>query len=180
MANLSAAIAERKHLTPERLREVLTYDEATGVFRWKIRVAQRAKAGDVAGSAHSDGYRHIRVDGAMYKLHRLAWLYVYGRWPSAHIDHVNGIRDDNRLANLREADNAQNHQNKKRAQSNNASGYLGVCWHSQNRKWRAQIQAEGKKVQLGYFDTPEEAHAAYLKAKAELHPFQTITTKDAD
>ena len=175
MADLDKAIAAKPALTPDRLREVLTYDEASGVFRWKEKPSQRTNAGEIAGFLHSCGYREVRVDGVRYKMHRLAWLYAYGKWPEKHIDHINGIRDDNRIANLREADNAQNHQNKKRAQSNNASGYLGVCWHSANKRWRAQIQACGKKIQLGYFDTAEEAHAAYLKAKAELHPFSTLS-----
>ena len=174
MTELDQAIAARNQLTPQRLREVLAYDEATGLFRWRINTAQRAKAGAVAGFYQSHGYREVRIGGFRYKLHRLAWLYVYGVWPVAHLDHINGIRDDNRIANLREADNAQNHQNKKRAQSNNASGYLGVCWHKQNEKWRAQIQVGGKKIQLGYFEKADEAHAAYLKAKAELHPFSTL------
>lgn len=180
MTDLSAAIANsREALSAERLRELLSYDTETGEFRWRVSVG-RAKAGDLAGYDHGTGYRAASVDGRLYRLHRLAWLYVTGEWPPEHIDHVNGVRSDNRWGNLRSASNSQNMQNQRIAPSSNkSSGLLGATWDKKAGRWKSLIMIRRKNIHLGYFDTPEEAHAAYLKAKAELHPFQTITTKDA-
>lgn len=110
--------------------------------------------------------------------HRLAWLYVHGRWPIADIDHINGIRDDNRFTNLREASRAENNQNIRSARSHAISGLLGAHWHRQSGLWYMRIKVDGKSFTKGMFATAEEAHAAYLKAKAEHHPFSTITESE--
>ena len=115
----------------------------------------------------SHGYICIRVDNVLYTAHRLAWLYAYGRWPTHQLDHINKDRADNRLCNLREATNAENAQNRKRR--DNKTGYTGV--NRENNKWKAEIKLNYKTIRLGLFDTPEEAHAAYLSAKHGLHPF---------
>lgn len=86
-------------LTVERLRELLDYDPETGVFRWK-EPRRKCRVGEVAGSLRKDGYVKIQVDGRFYQAHRLAWLCVYGVWPSA-IDHIDGNRANNAIANLR-------------------------------------------------------------------------------
>ena len=116
-------------LTAEELRELLRYDPNTGIFRWKVKQRRVSYGvGDVAGSLDSSsGYHRIRIDGRDYRASRLAWLYVYGRWPTDEIDHKNTIRDDDRLANLREATRGQNNYNTKRF-STNTSGLKGVCW----------------------------------------------------
>lgn len=165
-------------LTAERLREALHYDHETGVFTWRSRTSNRVKIGDIAGAIDLNGYRLIGVDGRLYKAHRLAWLYVYGRWPVKQIDHINGVRDDNRFANLREATSGENHQNITR-RSDNTSGFIGVTWHRQNMKWMAQIRVDGRYHYLGCFNTSEEANAAYLKAKADLHTFQPVPREAA-
>lgn len=91
-------------LTADRLREVLAYDAQTGAFTWRVTQSNRAKAGNTAGSLHrQDGYVYIRVDGVLHKAHRLAWLHVHGAWPTAGVDHVNGDRGQNGIANLRES-----------------------------------------------------------------------------
>lgn len=110
----------------------------------------------------------------MYLEHRLAWLYVTGTWPSDQIDHVNGIRDDNRIFNLREATGPENNGNQRQARSDNKTGLLGVYWDKQHKKFSAKIMFSGKHKYLGYFPTAEEAHAAYIKAKRELHSHCTI------
>ena len=161
-----------KVLTAERLREVLDYCHDTGVFTWKIRTSNRVKVGDVSGSVDIKGYIVIGVDGFLHKAHRLAWLHVNGSWPTEQIDHVNGSKSDNRISNLRIATNAQNCQNQRSAQSHNKTGLLGVS--PKNGKFVAQIRNNGKKQYLGYFPTPEEAHAAYLEAKREFHSHCTI------
>jgi hypothetical protein len=94
-----------------------------------------------------------------------------GEWPKNQIDHKNGVKDDNRKANLRPATNKENQQNVRRARCNNASGFLGVSFHRKLAKYSAQIYVDGKKKHLGYFISPRTAHEEYLKAKAELHRF---------
>ena len=145
-------------LTRDRLKELLDYDPETGEFVWRINVSN-VKAGSVAGSFNSYGYIRIMVDGEKYLAHRLAWLYMRGYDPENQIDHLNGIRNDNRIENLREVSQSCNLQNTK-VQSNNTSGFPGVCWHKQNRKWKAQIQIQGKKHHLGYHDTALDAALA--------------------
>ena len=159
-------------LTAERLREVLSYDADTGLFVWQ---AQRGckRPGESAGT-QTDGYLQISVDGRLYKAHRLAWLYVHGAWPVDAIDHINGDRSDNRIANLRDVTLAINNQNRRCATAGKSSPLLGVSWYAQTRRWRAQIQVAGKNRGLGYFDDPQAAHEAYLAAKRQLHAGGTL------
>jgi len=155
-----------KILTQDRLKELLHYDPATGVFTW-IKPCSRfsqINSGDPAGCLHGRGYVHIKVEGAAYKAHRLAWLYVYGRWPNPAVDHINRIKTDNRIANLRETNQFGNMQNKG-MYKNNKSGHIGVSRHKDGR-WIAQIQFNGKRKHLGIYGTPELAAAAYQSAKA--------------
>jgi hypothetical protein len=160
-------------LTAERLRNVVDYNPETGVFTRRARLAQRHRVGDRADiPIKQTGYRSIGIDGKTYQAHRCAWLYVHGEWPSDTIDHLNGDRGDNRLVNLRSVTEAVNHQNLRVPKRNNKSGYLGVVAH-QNR-WRASVTFNKKVIRIGMFDTPEEAHAAYLAAKRKLHEGCTI------
>lgn len=122
--------------------------------------------GSVAGSLQSLGYRQIMIDGQRLLSGRLAWLYVTGRWPDNEIDHVNGIRNDDRFCNLREATRSQNNQNRR---CYGKSGIKGACWIAKERKWRASIKVRGKTVQIGMFETAELAGDAYAQAAAELH-----------
>lgn len=159
-------------ITAARLRELFDYDPLTGVFTRRVSAGTRWHAGDVAGGPNADGYIVIRIAGRNYYAHRLAWLYVHGEWPSAQIDHRFDDRGDNRLSELRPATRGQNAQNQRRAQANNKCGLLGVS--ESYGRFRSQIQRDEKNKHLGTFDTPELAHAAYLEAKAKLHPFQTL------
>lgn len=155
-------------ITRERLMEVLDYNQETGVFTWVKPTGYRAKAGDVAGAVGTIGYRHIKIEGKHYYAHRLAWFYVNGAWPSKQIDHIDGSRLNNAIANLREATNAQNNWNK-RKQVNNKSGFKGVSWSSTAGKWWAQINREGRHYNLGYYDCPAEAAKAYQSAAERIH-----------
>lgn len=167
-------------LTAERLRALFDYDPETGEFR-RRRSGKGYRAGAVAGTGHNAGYRSVTVDGKTYLAHRLAWLYVHEVWPVNLIDHINGVRDDNRFANLREATPGQNRQNRERANTANPCGFLGVDEYKPNGRWRARIMVGGRVHHLGYFATPDEAGDAYLKAKRELHPFWVgATTKQGD
>lgn len=157
-------------LTQSRLKQLLHYDPDTGVFTWLANRGRKAKTGGMAGSINTCGHRQIKIGGRAYMAHRLAWLYVHGAWPKDQTDHINGVRDDNRIANLREATQSENNQNVA-MYSNNTSGFIGVSWFPATMKWKAQIKVNGGVKHIGYFDMPEAAHAAYLAAKAELHTF---------
>ena len=160
-------------LTAERLREVLDYDPETGVFTRLVWTSNCVRVGDaVRGCPDGDGYLRIRVDKASYQSHRLAWLWVHGEWPVHQIDHINGVKHDNRLINLRDVTQSVNTQNLKRARANNASSLLGVA--PDYYRWKSQITADGVTFHLGTFDTPEEAHQAYIGAKRLIHPGCTI------
>lgn len=159
-------------LTVERLKELLEYNLDTGVFTWKVPRGRGMGAGSIAGSSNKYNYRQIGVDGKLYLAHRLAWLYVHGKWPDNGLDHINGDNQDNRISNLRDVDHVVNSQNQRKASRNSSSGLLGAF--KKDSHWISQIQVNGKIVRLGTFLTPEEAHQAYLKAKRELHPGCTI------
>lgn len=162
----------------ERLVELLSYSPDTGVFSWKQDRRGIIRKGDAAGHFHSRGYVSICVDGTSYKAHRLAWLYVHGKPPADQIDHINGVRDDNRIANLREATSAENHQNQG-LHPTNSSGYHGVTWVPQRKRWKAQIKVLGKNKHLGMYREPEAAAEAYKAAKARVHWFQPGPREDA-
>ena len=162
-----------KSLTAELAREILDYDPDTGVFRWKVtNKRSHASAGSLAGCLHSTGYWYIQVDGRNYRAHRLAWLITHGTFPADQIDHRDGDRANNRLANLREVTNAGNQQNQRRARSDSTTGLLGVS--PEKNGFKARIRVDRKTRYLGHFGTPEQAHAAYLDAKRQLHPMGTL------
>jgi hypothetical protein len=157
-------------LTQELLKELLSYDPDTGIFT-NLTQRGKVKKGAVAGSKYSNGYIYIEVDYKRYRAHRLAWLYVYGEFPANQIDHINEIKDDNKIVNLRLATNLENQHNVSSLQLNNTSGFRGVFWRKNRKKWKAIIYLNGRQKHIGHFDTAEEASEAYLAAKKELHPF---------
>jgi hypothetical protein len=156
-------------ITQNELKQLLTYDPDTGVFTRRVNSKNHNNIGQVAGSINSKGYRIIKINGEPYKSHRLALLYMNGNMPIDSVDHINGNRDDNRFVNLRECTNAENCQNRGISR-NNTSGYAGVSWHNASGKWHSSLANK----YLGLFNTREEAHEAYLNAKAKLHTFQPI------
>lgn len=160
-------------LTAERLRELLHYDAETGIFT--RRVGRKGfRVGGVAGS-DNNGYRIIVIDYKMYRSHRLAWLYMTGNWPTDMLDHINGTRNDNRFANLREATRGENMQNVHKAHNDNkSSGLLGVTFDKSQGKFMARITLNGESQYIGRYTTSKEAHQAYLAVKRELHPFFNI------
>src|SRR5947209_249873 len=112
-------------LTAARLREVLTYFPETGKFVWMVSLSRRFTAGRRAGCLLPTGYRVIGIDGSVYYSHRLAWLYVHGVWPSTQLDHKNGIKNDNRISNLRECSAVENSRNRAGA-NRRRLGFKGV------------------------------------------------------
>lgn len=137
-----------QHLTQDRAREVWHYEPETGSFTWN-------RSGKIAGTI--DKYVFIRFNGIKYYAHRLAWFYIHGEWPK-YIDHINGDGTDNRLCNLRPATMSQNQANRK--------GIRGIEKHG--RKYRARLMVDGIKIEIGSYETMEEATAAYF-ACADKH-----------
>lgn len=158
-------------LTQERLKELLSYDLETGIFINFTQRSSRAKKNVIAGNKRVDCYIQIGLDKKNHLAHRLAWLYVYGKFPEKHLDRINENPSDNRINNLRLSTNRENSQNISKPNKNNASGYLGVYWNKKDKKWQASITINRKLKNLGYFNTAEESSEAYLKAKQKLHIF---------
>ena len=151
-------------LTAEKVRDALAYNPETGVFTRKesSNPNPRAQEGMQAGGRASNGYLRVRIGAKRYLAHRLAWFYVYGRWPT-EVDHINGEKDDNRIGNLREATRSQNMANGPK-QRNNTSGEKGVHFDKATSRWMAYINLQGKMKNLGRFDTKEAAVAARQQA----------------
>lgn len=166
--------AVTKPISALRLQETVRYDWETGIFTSMMDRGTGAKAGEQIGYLEPAGYLQARIDGRSYRLHRLAWLYMWGWWPEGVIDHINGIKSDNRWCNLRHVNYTINNQNKRVAGSRNKLGILGVSPVAKNGKFLAQIKYGGKQRRLGEFDTPELAQAAYLKAKRQFHEGNTL------
>ena len=151
----------------QRLFELVTYHADTGRFTWRAPISPRVRPGAFAGNLHHTGYRRLMLDGRRYGEHQLVWLAETGDFPSHRIDHINGVRDDNRRINLRPATAKQNNENTP-VRKDNTSGYRGVSWRVRSRKWVAQIQHNKRKIHLGYFDTLEEARRAYTQTATQL------------
>lgn len=161
-------------LTQSRLKELLHYDQETGVFTRIVTTNNRAKAGSVAGSKTGNGYLQVTIRWRQYSLHRLAWLYVHGTWPESDIDHINGVRTDNRIENLRDVSRSGNIQNTRKARSNSTSGVLGVTFDKSRNKWLAAITTEGKRKHIGRFESKDDAQKSYVEAKRIYHKTCTI------
>ena len=160
-------------LSANELREKLAYDALTGIFTWKKRASSRVLAGAVAGSFEKcSGYIVLKINGCLYKAHRLAWLYVNGKWPEQLIDHINGQKSDNRICNLRDVSHKGNLCNQTRPHKNGSSGFLGVT--CTGKKYVAQIRINGELQKLGTFESGEIAYAAYVEAKRKFHSTCTL------
>lgn len=152
-------------LTQERLKERLSYNPETGIFTWVVGNGKGVKANDIAGGLTAKGYVQIWLDGTNHLAHRLAWLYMYGGYPTNIIDHRNRIKDSNDILNLYDVTHQQNQRNRK-AGINNKSGVLGVHWCKKLKKWVANIKVNGKSKNLGSFISLTVA--ARVRRKAEI------------
>jgi hypothetical protein len=150
-------------MTPDRARELLDYDPATGVFVWRVDRTGPAKAGTIAGRRDGGGYVQISVDGKRYRANRLAWFMQTGAWPASEIDHINGIRTDDRFSNLREVSRAENMKNKRPYKGKQYPGVVLL-----RGKWMARIQDD----YIGVFPTLDAAVNARAAAEAArgFHP----------
>lgn len=154
-------------LTAMQLRKQLDYNPHTGLFLCKANPTREK------GRLTTNGYRQIMVNGERFAAHRLAWLYAYGQWPEGQIDHINRVKDDNRIENLRVVTPKQNNENQG-VQNKNTSGYSGVRWSERNRKWVADIGHLGKSVYLGMFVNKQFAIEARLSAEARLFTHRPV------
>lgn len=160
-------------LTQDELKEHLSYDAETGIFiRKSVFSKSHAKVGDVAGVIASHGYCQIGVKGKIYRAHRLAWLYMTGELPKNYIDHINGVKHDNRFKNLRDVSCKTNMENIFKRYKNNKSGFQGVV--KLKNRYMATITHYGKTIYLGLYKSAEEAHKVYLENKKSLHKGCTL------
>ncbi len=171
-------------LSADDLRQLLIYDPATGKLVWRARTLAnyshlapdrqalclarfiRKQEGQEAGSM-DNGYRRLYVGGKSVYSHRVIWCMVYGEWPQHEIDHINGDRTDNRLANIRDVPAVVNARNQG-LRRDNTSGCGGVIWHAQSRKWRAVVQGRFGRHDMGLFPDKDDAERAVLAKRAEL------------
>lgn len=164
-------------LPDEFVKAAFTYDPETGVIFWKIG-GDRIRGKQACVWKNTGKYRAVPFMGLTIVAHRLAWFLHHGKWPEQVIDHINGVRSDNRIANLRDVSQSINAQNRTAIRVNTKSGYLGVKPNRSSKKnpWQAQIRfpLEDRVKYLGCFPTAEEAHAAYIAAKREIHPGSTL------
>ena len=154
----------------ELVRDLFNYDPETGLLRWRKAVSRHA-AGAVAGTVRGDKrYIEVRCAGKYYGAHRLAFLWMTGRWPNPEIDHINQDGTDNRWSNLREATKAQNAANRRVAKTSQ-TGLKGVIRVTRDgiTKFEARIRLNGKQKHLGRYETGQEAHQAYVRAAEQAH-----------
>ena len=155
-------------LTQERLRFLLDYDPNTGVLTWRAKPSRGIKVGRQAGTPTSEGYLALQINKKKMFAHRAIWLYVHGVWPPEEIDHINHVRNDNRLCNLRLANRLENSHNTQK-HVKNMSGHKGVAWHNRNQKWQVQLQANRKTFYVGQFAQLADAVQARAIAEIFLH-----------
>jgi hypothetical protein len=154
-------------ITQSELKDILHYDQDTGVFTW-IKPVRKTMINCIAGTISFEGYSVIKINKKIYRAHRLAWLYVYGEWPKSILDHINGIKNDNKIANLREATFQQNVFNRKN-ESINTSGCKGVHWETARETWKVGIVINNKHIYLGRYKDKQEAINAYLISAKKYH-----------
>lgn len=158
-------MAKNDILTYEQVREMFDYDEGTGILTWKIKHGYKYP-GDEVGYTHRNGYRILDWGRTDITIHRIIWLWFNGNYPLQYIDHINGIRDDNRICNLRDVSQRENTHNKKEHREGKKPGAFYNKWE---QRWDARIYYEGKQYRLGMYDTEELALEAYALAQEEIN-----------
>lgn len=147
-------------ISTEQLHDLMRYDPETGHFTRLVKCGKERR-GAIAGTTNKNGYCNIMIGGRLYRAHRLAWFYMTGEWPKGDVDHKNRDRLDNRWENLREATRSQNNANRPGGRPH---GLKGAFFYKARGRWMSKIDVNRKQIYLGYYDTAEEAHAAYMAA----------------
>lgn len=145
------------------IKESLSYCADTGIAKWMVKRTGKAKEGSSAGYLRRDGYLEVKINNVSFLLHRVIWALHYGVWHKGEIDHIDGNKTNNRIANLRAATKSENQRNAG-LRFDNKSGCPGVCWYKQTGKWVANITLGNKRKHLGFFDKLEDAIAARKQA----------------
>jgi len=153
-------------ITQKLVKELFHYVPETGELI-RLKNAGSAKTGDLAGCLFNTGYILTSIKGKFYQNHRIIFLYFHGYLPE-QVDHINGIRSDNKIENLRTATHKENMRNHGK-HKNNTSGVKGVHWNKREKRWQAQIKADGKLIYLGLFITIGDAEKIVRKKRVELH-----------
>ena len=164
---------------PISLEEALSYNKRTGLFTWTKTISNRVSIGDVCSTINKAGYIAIMVSKKLYLGHRLAWYFTYGKFPTKEIDHINRVKTDNRIENLREVTSSENSRNMPITKRNN-SGTIGVSWYKSRQKWRATIMNNNKQIHLGYFDNKNDAIQVrkFYEAEYNYHKNHGIDTEE--
>ena len=170
-----------RHLDPSVVRQLIRYDADGGKLYWIKRSIEEftskracsvwnARYADTLAinTLSPDGYLVGRLYDRPMRAHRVAWAIYYGSWPEDQIDHINGIRVDNRISNLRSATRAQNQYNKAK-KANSTNSLKGVRWHKRDKRWVARIGHGGKSTHLGTYESELEAYLAYCAAAKRIH-----------
>lgn len=169
--------------TPAYLRRLITCDPVAGTMAWRrrplamfshCRYPRRACASwntkfagtPALATPHGSGYLAGKLGGRGYRAHRVIYALHHGKWPDGEIDHINGVRDDNRVSNLRDVTPSENMRNQP-LPSNNTSGRLGVSWIEGKKRWRAYISMSRRQVHLGYFTNKDDAIEAREAAETK-------------
>ena len=169
MNNTQLSVKPVKTVPISMVKRCLDYNPITGEFRWREKIADKCVVGAKAGTIVGNGYVSIQINGTRYYAHRLAWVIMMGEQPPINIDHVNGIKTDNKWVNLRAATTCENARNSKKPRTN-TSGIKGVSWSASRGRWLAQIAVGGGKTKnLGRFSTKDEAAEAYSIASKKHH-----------
>ena len=150
----------------QELKTLLVYNQETGELTWSNTPPRFRRPGSIAGRTLQDGYRQIMVKKSAYQAHRLAWAIFYGDWPRNQIDHINGVRDDNRISNLRDVTSRNNQCNRIEHRNGRLVGAKPEprC----NNRWRASIKVDGHDKFLGLYNSEDEAHKVYIEYKRRL------------
>ena len=151
-------------LTQERVRELFDYRE-DGVLVRRVSTSPTARKGEVITRRHNEGYVLVKIDKKEYRVHRIVWLWHHGYLPENVVDHINHIKDDNRIENLREVTQKCNLRNSK-VSAKNTSGVRGVHYDKRSGKWGAQIKVDNKGINLGLFN--DKITAAMIRFESEV------------
>ena len=160
--------SKRIPLSVDLIKSLFEYNPETGIIKNQLTRGRGGRPGQIAGGMNQMGYWVVICKGRTIQAHRIAWVFAFNVWPDGEIDHINGVRSDNRICNLRVATRSQNMMNCGK-KSNNASGFKGVSWHKLVGKWSAGITVAQKRTHLGVFKDKQEAAAAYAEAAKRLH-----------